>query len=167
MVTTSRKGSGITIIARPNCSASWSQNLLVLISLAIPSLGCAIGFALAGAWPILPLAGLEIFALGCALYYVSRKQQYRHVITVSPDAVQIDKGFHAPCRSWILHRQRAGLAITLKNHSWEGPELALHDEKETVTVGGFLNRDDREKLAALLRTEMPVGTFSPQIRSEF
>lgn len=167
MVTTRRTASRVMIIARPNCSASWNTNLLVLAAIAVPSLGCAIAFALAGAWPILPFAGLELLALGAALHYGNRKQQYRHVITLSDEAVQVDKGFSSPHRSWRLRRQGAGLAITPQKHPWDGPELALHDASERVAVGGFLNRDDREKLAGLLRSEVPVGTFSPRDQREF
>jgi len=155
------------IVARPNCSCSWNTNLLVLTALAVPSLGCAIGFAFLGAWPILPFAGLEMFALGCSLYYVNWKQQYRHVITVSEDVVRIDKGFYAPRRSWKFRRPATGLAITEQEHPGDGPHLAVHDDIERVDVGGFLNRHDREKLVSLLRSEMPVGTYSQQSITRF
>lgn len=148
------------IIARPNCSASWRSNLLVLLALAIPSLGAGIGFALLGAWPILPLAGLEMLALGSALYYVNWKLQYRHVITLSSDSVCIDKGFYAPRQSWKFPRQGIGLAIVPERHPWEGPELALQGTGESVSVGEFLNREDSLKLAAMLRREMRVGSHS-------
>ena len=77
------------IVAQPNCSATWRSNKLVLFALALPSLGAATGFALLGAWPVLPFAGLELLALGSALYYVNWKQHYRHVITLSDDSIRI------------------------------------------------------------------------------
>jgi uncharacterized membrane protein len=155
------------IIAKPNCSASWRSNKLVLLALAVPSLGAAIGFALLGAWPILPFAGLELLALGSALYYVNWKLQYRHVITLSEDSVCIDKGFYAPRQSWKFPRQGTGLAIVPEQHPWEGPELALHRTGESVSVGDFLNRDDALKLAALLRQEIRVGSHSGRGKREF
>ena len=93
MVTSSRSDSEVVIIAKPNHSSSWRNNRLALLAIAVPSLGAALGFTLLGAWPILPFAGLEIAALGAALYYVNWKLQYRHVITLSDDSVCIDKGF--------------------------------------------------------------------------
>jgi uncharacterized membrane protein len=51
------------IVAKPNCSATWRSNQLVLLPLALPSLTIATAFALLGAWPILPFAGLELLAL--------------------------------------------------------------------------------------------------------
>lgn len=148
------------IIAQPNCSASWRSNKLVLLALSIPSLGAATGLALMGAWPILPIAGLELLALGSALYYVNWKQQYRHVITLSDDTVCIDKGFYAPRQRWSFPRPGTGLAIVPERHPWDGPGLSLQGTGESVSIGEFLNRDDSLKLAALLRQEMRVGSHS-------
>lgn len=160
MVTTARTASRLMIIAQPNRSASWHANKLVLLALAVPSLGIATGFALMGAWPILPLAGLELLAVGSALYYVNWKLQYRHVITLSEDSVRIDKGFYAPRQSWQFPRQGTGLAIVPEQHPWDGPGLSLQRTGESVSVGEFLNRDDSLKLAELLRREMRVGSDS-------
>ena len=167
MVSSTRTSARLRIIARPNCSASWRANKLVLLMLAVPSLGAAVAFTLLGAWPILPLAGLEMLALGCALYYVSWKQQYRHVITVSGDAVRIDKGFYAPRESWTFDRREAGLSITPERHPWDGPELSVQGRHEQVSVGEFLGRDDCLELARLLREELRVGTHSPRASQAF
>ena len=167
MVTTTQTASRLMIIAKPNHSSSWRANLLVLLALAVPSLGSAIAFAALGAWPILPFAGLELLALGSALYYVNWKLQYRHVITLSADQVRIDKGFYVPRQSWEFSRQGAGLAVTPEKHPWEGPELSLHDRHESVSLGEFLNRDDSLKLLALLRKEIRVGTHSAHARLNF
>jgi len=155
------------IVARPNRSATWRSNLLVLVALSVPSLGIAIGFALMGAWPILPFAGLELLALAAALYYVNWKLQYRHVITLSDDSVWIDKGYYAPRQSWQFTRQGTGLAITPEKHPWEGPELSLHDRNESVRLGEFLSRDDCLELMALLKQEIRVGTHSGPDRRTF
>ncbi len=160
MVTSTRTASRLMIIARPNQSATWRTNKLVLLALAVPSLFIGIAFALVGAWPILPLAGLELAALAAALYYVNWKLQYRHVITVSDDNVRIDKGFYAPQRSWQFRRDSAGLAVTPEQHPWDGPSIRLHNQSESVSVGEFLNREDCLQLLALLRQEIRVGTHS-------
>ena len=156
MVTSTRQQSRHTIVARPNQSASWQTNKLMLMLLAIPSLGAGVGFALMGAWPILPFAGLEMTALGCALYYVNWKLQYRQVITFSEDTVNIDKGYYAPKKSYRFQRQRTGLSIQPEKHPWDGPDLWVHSDSERVNIGEFLNRDDSLKLVALLREELRV-----------
>ena len=155
------------IVAQPNRSSSWRDNQLILLALAIPSLGIAVGFALLGAWPIVPLAGLELLALGSALYYVNWKLQYRHVITLSEDSVSIAKGFYAPVQSWTFPREDINLAIVPERHPWEGPELSLSRTGEYVSVGDFLNREDSLKLASLLRREIRVGTHSARTEQAF
>ena len=137
MVTTTQTASRLMIIAKPNHSSSWRANLLVLMALAVPSLGSAIAFAALGAWPILPFAGLELLALGCALYYVNWKLQYRHVITLSKDQVRIDKGFYVPRQSWQFSRQGAGLAVSLTKETMHKPLIeavtrALDNENEAL-----------------------------------
>lgn len=160
MVTCTRSESGLMIVARPNQSASWRANLYTLLALCVPSLGVAIVFAVLGAWPILPFAGLEMLALGTALYYVNWKLQYRHVITLSEDSVRIDKGHYYPRQSWHLQRQRAGLSITPEQHPWEVPLLAVHDRSQRIGIGEFLNQDDARELITLLRRELSVDSHS-------
>ncbi len=158
MVESTRTASRLMIIAKPNCSASWRSNMLVLLALAVPSLIAATAFALLGAWPILPFAGLELLALGSSLYYVNWKQQYRHVITVSEDSVWIDKGFYAPRQRWHFPRRDTGLTIVPEQHPGTDLTCPCRRPDETVSVGEFLNRDDSLKLTALLRQEMRVGS---------
>ncbi|GAB3287235.1 hypothetical protein GCM10027297_31800 [Parahaliea aestuarii] len=148
------------IVAHPNRSASWQANKLVLLALSVPSLGIAIGFAMVGAWPILPFAGLELAALGSALYVVNWKLQYRHVITLTDDEVRIDKGFYLPRQSWRFDRAHTGVAIEREPHPWEGPGICLQHRGEAVRVGEFLNREDCLALLQLLRRELRVRSDS-------
>ena len=166
MVNSTRHGSRLEIIARPNQSASWRTNLWVLVGLAVPSLGAAIGFALLGAWPILPLAGLELAALGAALYYVNWKLQYRQVITVNETSVQVVEGYLAPRQSHRFTRQKAALSVTSEEHPWEGPRLALYDPNGSVEVGDFLGREDALKLQSLLESEIAVRTRGARVQRE-
>ena len=149
-----------TIIIKPNHSATWSTNLWVLIAILIPSLGAAIGFTAMGAWPILPLAGMELAALAGALYYVNWKLQYRQIITFNNEQIRIDKGFYSPRRAWALPREESRLAVIPEDHAWDGPSMAVHSQEHHVIVGEFLNREESLALLALLRTKLQTGTYS-------
>lgn len=164
MIKSNRSDNKIVIIAKPNHSSSWRANKLALLALAIPSLGAAVGFTALGAWPILPFAGLELIALGSALYYVNWKLEYRQVITLSEDSVRIDKGYYAPRQTWKFDRREASLAVTPEAHPWDGPGMALHDNIDAVPVGEFLNREEALSLLSLLRKEVRVGTHSVRTR---
>lgn len=164
MINSSVSGETHVIVAQPNHSSTWRNNLWALLAISIPSLGAAIGFTLLGAWPILPLAGAELAALAGALYYVNWKLQYRHVITLKVNSIRIDKGHYAPRKTWTFKREDTSLAITPEQHPWEGPSMALHNKEHVVEVGEFLNREDALTLVALLRKELRVGTFSSTVR---
>lgn len=160
MVTVSRVDGETVIMVKPNHSSSWRQNLWLLAALAIPSLGAGIGFAVAGAWPILPLAGIELLALGSALYWVNWKLEYRHVIRFTDNIVMIDKGYFIPKRSWHFSRPEAALRITPETHPWQGPALSVHDRLAETRVGEFLNRDETLELMNLLKQQLSVRTHS-------
>ena len=167
MVSCSRQADTTMIVARPDHSSSWRANLYALLAISIPSLGAAIGFSLLGAWPILPFAGLELLALGCAMYYVNWKLQYRQVITLSKDSVKIEKGHYHPKQCWRFSRQRTGLSITPQPRPGDSPALSVHDRKESVCVGEFLNQQDARELIELLRREIRVDSASHHIGRHF
>ncbi|HEY6130540.1 MAG TPA: DUF2244 domain-containing protein [Halioglobus sp.] len=167
MVSSSRTATQLMIIARPNQSAAWSANVLLLLMLSIFVLTIAIAFALLGAWLILPFAGAELVALGVALYYVNWKQQNRHVITVSNDSVRIDKGHDRSRQHWQFPRQGTGLTITTEQHPWDRPELCVHDRNQCIELGEFLNREDSLKLIHLLEQEFRVRACSARATQEF
>jgi uncharacterized membrane protein len=56
-----------------NCSISPAGLLGVFAGLSIVTLAIGIGFAIAGAWLILPFVGLEILALGAAFVIYARR----------------------------------------------------------------------------------------------
>jgi uncharacterized membrane protein len=167
VVSSIRTATQLMIIARPDQSATWRANLLLLLALAVPVLAIAVVFAALGAWLVLPFAGLELLALGSALYHVNWKQQYRHVITVSAESVSIAKGHYAPRQRWRFARHSAGLTVTAEQHPWDGPELCVYDHHESVTLGEFLNRDDSLKLIALLQQEVRVRSRGVRTQREF
>ena len=167
MVSSARTATQLMIIARPDQSATWRTNVLLLLALAVPVLVISVAFAVLGAWLILPFAGLELLALAAALYHVSWKQQCRHVITVSADSVWIAKGNYAPRQRWRFPRHSTGLTITAQQHPWYGPELKVHDRHESVTLGEFLNREDSLKLMELLQQEIRVHSHSARTLRAF
>ena len=56
-----------------NCSISPAGLLGVFVALGSVSLAFGIGFAMLGAWLILPFAGLEVLALGVAFMVHARR----------------------------------------------------------------------------------------------
>jgi uncharacterized membrane protein len=144
------------IIAEPNRSASWETNKAVLIVMCCLSAVIAGGFALIGAWPILPFAGLEMLALGSTLYYVCWKLRYRHVVTLEDTSVLIQKGHYHPRQQWRFDRDSTTLQVTTQPHPWDAPLISLCSRGEQVSLGDFLSKDDANALVQLLRDRFRV-----------
>lgn len=66
-------GAGFTYFRRHASSLDLRLLVFVFGSLAVFSVVIAAGFAMAGAWPIIPFAGVEIAALGAALCMILRR----------------------------------------------------------------------------------------------
>lgn len=167
MVYKQQADSGDVIVAEPNRSASWQTNKVVLILMCCVSGTIAVGFAALGAWPVLPFAGLEMLALGSALYYVCWKLRYRHVITLSPQTVRIQKGHYYPKKSWEIPFDDAALSVTQKTHPWDSPGISLFSKGEEISLGEFLNREESLELLSLLKAKLRIGNHSPQSKRDF
>ena len=55
------------------CSISPAGLLRVFVGLALTVIAIGTGFALVGAWPVPPFAGLEVLALGAAFVVHARR----------------------------------------------------------------------------------------------
>lgn len=65
--------AGFSLVSKRNCSISPAGLLAVFSALSVAALAIGIGFALLGAWLILPFAGLEILGLGLAFLQCARR----------------------------------------------------------------------------------------------
>jgi len=144
------------IVAEPNHSASWQANKLVLIAMCCLSGVIAAGFALIGAWPILPFAGMEMLALAAALYYVCWKLRYRHVVTLEADKVKIQKGHFHPRQQWCFDRDNTTIQVISQPHPWDAPQISVCNRGEQVSLGEFLSKEDANMLLQLLRERFRV-----------
>ncbi len=141
------------IVAQPNRSANWRTNQWLLAALALWLGLLGTGFALIGAWVILPFAGLELGALAAGLYATCRKLAYRHVLHLDDDTLTIEKGIYYPREVWRFPRGGTSISVELGNHPLDPPGIVICGPREHVAVGDFLNPDDSRALLELLRSQ--------------
>lgn len=151
MVSTHRDGRHTRITLSPNCSADWRQSKRFLWLLALPVSLIALGSWLAGATLVAPFAGLEFGLLALCMRHVCRQSCRRQVITLSSGHVRLESGIRGPEQQWLLRRPAAHLRVQHPSHPLALPTLRLVDEQVSVSVGGFLNREDRALLRRCLR----------------
>lgn len=147
---------------------SWRGNQMFLLGMICLSGAISTGFALMGAWVILPFAGLEMLALGSALYYVSWKLSYQEVINITAESVSIDKGVYKPRKSWLFARDGLSLNVQPEKHAWSTPVIQLRHKQNLVEIGEFLNQADCHTLLGLLRDSgIPTRSWSAAGKQAF
>lgn len=139
------------IILRPNRSADWRQNQLLWGFLFIHSSLIAVGFAIAGAWMILPFMGLEVMLLGAALWYVNWKCSHQQVITLDEDTLAIDKGILLPRRRWRFAAGDTSVSVLDAPYPNDPPRVTLCSAGQQVDIGEFLGHEELAELLSRLR----------------
>jgi uncharacterized membrane protein len=113
-----------------------------------------------GFWPVLPFAGLELFALGLALGLSLRRNRYRELVRVYSDRIVVEKGVGAVEHRLELPRHWA--RAELVRAPWRGhrSRLLLRCEGRSCEVGAVLTEAERESLRARL-AELIAGAEAP------
>jgi len=146
-----QSGNVYRLILMPNCSISWRQ--LVIFYLGTCCLAMIIGliFTLQGQWLVLPFSGLEMMALGTALYITSRKVHCREVITANGDRVKIEKGMRGIKQQWVFERCWIRLLDEVRGEKKRNRKIALGSHGHYVEVGNFLSHFEKDELAFRLK----------------
>jgi uncharacterized membrane protein len=149
-------------VLRPCFAADWPQTVRAFVAISVACGSIAIAFALAGYWPILAFAGLELAALGAALYVSARRSLDCEVVRVTEREIEIEKGRGRPQQRWVLQRAWTEVVLTLPAGSARSSELTLRSRGQRVVLGGFLDEEERRALArALHRVIGPMAEAAP------
>ena len=143
------------IIARPNCSLSPKGRVGVVALIASFSLAVAVGFSLAGAWLVLPFAGLELLAVACAFYYINCHAEDYESITIDGDRLALEKRDYKNTSQIVFHRYWA--RVLLRELPGGEQSLLLRSHGKEVEFGRhFMNNDQRLALALQLKKRIGV-----------
>lgn len=165
MITRLPSEEGIRLLLTPNRSISWRGIVLVWLGLVCVSLIVVTIMVLAGAWLVLPFAGIELTALAIGLYVAARKCWRQEVLEISTETVTLEKGrYHHRESQLALPRRYARVQLEPAPQEWAAPRLFLSHRNTRVPLGAFLNPADVEELVGLLashgvRLEYPPTTY--------
>ena len=150
------------LVLRPNRSADWQFNKYLLMALGGISFVIAAGFALIGAWVIIPFAGLEILALSLALYWGCWKLSFCHCITIEGEQCVIEKGVYYPRQSWRWTLKATSVAIRSPDNTNAVPQCFLQSSDGRVQIGEFLDEQETQAMIrALQQSKLPIRSFGP------
>jgi uncharacterized membrane protein len=141
------------IVLQPNRAISWRANRIFLLLITIITTLIASGFALLGAWLILPFAGIEILLLASLLWYVYTIHSRQEVVHFSAAEVVVEKGRREPVLKWKCQRPWCRLNL-YRSHPWYPQRLKLRCHQREIEIGEFLNENERDELRAYLRQFM-------------
>lgn len=103
-----------------------------------------------GFWPVLPFAGLGLFALGMALGLNMKRGRYREFVSVYGDRIVIEKGVGTVEER--LELPRHWTRVVLVRAPWRGhpSRLLLRCHGKSWEVGAVLTETERESLGPRL-----------------
>ena len=143
-------GSGY-IVLKPNNSATWRFNMMVVASLTLVAFLISTFFLLQGLWMIAPFSGLEVLVLLLCLYLCARSNIQTEVIKFSPDKVIVEQGRTFAEQSWEYHRSWAKILVRKPGHRGHPDQIVIRSHGKELELGSFLNEDDKDALVEKLR----------------
>jgi uncharacterized membrane protein len=128
---------------------------LFYLGIVAVSLTVAVGFAIAGYWPILPFAGLELLGLGAALRWSLQQGRRRELIRVDGSRVLVSKTGDRDAREYEFARPWTRVELVEAPTATWPRRLLLRSQGRAIEVGGFLTDSERESLGQRLAEIIP------------
>ena len=152
--------AGFTRVARRNNSLSSTGRLLAFGFIFVVSVGIAVAFAIIGAWPILPFAGLEMLVLCLAFRAIGRRAADYERIAIDGDRVRVEIREAGQERGHEFNRAWAQVVV-----SRGGAQLALRSHGREVEIGRHLDCGQRLVLARELERQLRGGGLTAATRT--
>lgn len=141
------------LLAKPNSSLSPRGMIQVMGLIAGVSLLVAVGFSIAGAWLVLPFAGLELAVLGFAFYYMHLHASDFERIAVEGDIVSVTQKDYREIRYQEFNRYWAKLKLYTQPNG--DHVVALRSHGKDLEVGKrFLSNEQKVALAEQLKARL-------------
>ncbi len=145
-------GGSCQLILKPNASLSQGQAGMLVALLGFVMVTVGVGFAFAGAWPVLPFSGGELLLLSVALRCSMRKTAAREVITIADDAIRIECYRGGEVKVAEVSRFWARI-------DWSpgaGRQLMIGSHGKWFEIGAFLGEEEKRMLAKTLQQDAGV-----------
>jgi uncharacterized membrane protein len=139
-----------SLTLKRNCSMSPKALAAVFVALAVLVLAIGAGFALVGAWLILPFAGLEVLLLGAAFVLYARHAADYERIELERGRLTVEV---ADAERIEHHEFDAGRARVCL----EKERVVLRGAKQELELGRHLDAEGRAELAAELEKRLIRG----------
>lgn len=153
MATISAEGRAFEATLYPNQPIGRAGFIGLMVAMSSVSLAMAVGFALAGAWPVAGFLGLDILLLFLAFRVARSRARRREHIRIDADGVVVRRvEADGAAREWRFEPYwvRVQMDDPPRRNSW----LTLVSHGLSLRVGTFLTPRERVELANALRAAL-------------
>jgi uncharacterized membrane protein len=141
--------AGFSLTLKRNCSISPAGLAGVFLALALVVLLIGVGFAIAGAWLVLPFAGLEVLLLGAAyLLYARHAADYERIVLES-GRLTVEVADAERTARYEMEARRARVCL-------EDERVVLRGAREELELGRHLDAAGRARFAAELQKRLRI-----------
>ena len=138
-------------VVMPNQAMPWRHLVRWYLLISMFSLAIGLYFYSIGLTLVLPFSGLEILALGFALYFSAWKSNEKQVIKIGNDLVEIESGYLSPQQRRNYQRGWTQVILEPPVHPWYPSRLVIGSHGSHIEIGAFLNEQERQGLAIELK----------------
>lgn len=139
-----------SLVVRPNRSLPVAGMAVLLVLLSAQATAVGVGFALAGAWMILPFTGLEIVVVGLLCLWLYRHRNDCELVTIAPERIQVLKRRGNDDRRYDFPRHWTRVTLERPAGRTRPTRVLVGSHGRFVTLGDDINDSER----ALLATEL-------------
>jgi len=140
---------GFSLTLKRNCSISPSGLACVFAALAVAVLAIGTGFALAGAWLILPFAGLEVLLLAGAFVLQARHANDYERIALERGRLRVEVTDGQRLACYELDARRVRVEV-------DGAHVVLRGEQQALELGRHLDDESRMAFGAELKKRLRI-----------
>ena len=141
--------AGFSLILKRNCSISPAGLAGVFVALAAVVLAIGTAFALAGAWLILPFAGLEVLLLCVAYLLYARSAGDYERIELEGGRLTVEVAEAQRMSRYEMEARRARVVV-------EEQRVVLLGAKQELELGRHLDAQRRVEFAAELQKRLRI-----------
>jgi len=151
-----------TLVIAPNGSLSFGFARLVFGYMCAASIVIACILTWQGLWLVWPYVGLEMGMLALGLYASMRNNNYREVVCVYEDTIEVDAGHGQPERHWEFPRLLTQVQLRPGAGRNSPSRLLLTRHGRGCELGRCLTDEERGEVADRLKgwVQAPVGMGS-------
>ena len=143
-----------SLLAKRNCSLKSEERWRAFWLIATVSAIIAGGFAIVGAWLILPFAGLEVGALWLAFHLLDAGADDFERLTIDGDRLIVEQHDRGQKRIFEMNRLWAHVVVRKENAKLQ---TALRYQGGEIEFGRHLTDEARGEVASRLREQLRIG----------